>query len=197
MRRFAIVSVWVPLVLLLAAAPVAADTGPGGSGTFFFSFSTACSTTGGRQICTDTNLNVGPDESGASQTCLDLFTYVNSRRGSFVSDQFGCVPTTSLSVGADYSVTLAPTAISLQTCAAHKRQCGGSTTVTVSATDAVVGDVVQTTTKSTSVSGGCTTKTTTDETSAELAGTITIDGSTSDQSGFLDILDVTQTTRCK
>jgi hypothetical protein len=92
MRRLAIASLAVPLALLLAVGTVLADTGPGGSGTNFSSFSTTCST---------------------------------------------------------------------------------------------------------SVSGNCTTKTTTTETSANLTGTITIDGSTSNQDGFLDIFKVTFTIRCK
>jgi len=199
MRRFAIASLAIPLALLLAVGTVLADTGPGGSGTNFFSFSSPCPPSGARQVCTDTNLQVFTDETGASQTCLDLYTYSFSSTGrfTFISDRFGCAPTGSLTIGSDYSVTLGSTVIPLQTCAAHKRQCTGSTNVTVSASDSVVGDVTTTTTRSTSVSGNCTTKTTTTETSANLSGTITIDGSTSNQDGFLDIFKVTFTIRCK
>jgi hypothetical protein len=197
MRRIAVAFMAVPLVLLLAVGPVAADT-TGGNGTNFGSFSTTCSTSGGRQVCTDTNLSVFPDETGVSQTCLDLFTYSTStRRFTFISDQFGCAPTAGLTVGSDYSVALAPTDISMQTCAAHKRQCSGSTIVTVSASDSVVGDVAITTTRSTTIVGGCTYKTTTKDTSAELAGTITIGGSSLDEQGFLDIFDSTTTVHCK
>lgn len=198
MRRFIVSSLAIPFALLVALGPVAADTGPGGNGTNFFSFSTTCSTGGGRQICTDTNLQVAPDESGNPQTCLDLFTYsVSVRRGAFISDQFGCVPTSGFTTGSDYSVTLAPTDISMQTCAAHKRQCSGSTIVTVSASDSVVGDVAITTTRSTTVVGGCTYRTTATDTSAELAGTITINGSSLDEQGFLDIFNSTTTVHCK
>jgi hypothetical protein len=198
MRRLAIASLAVPLALLLAVGTVLADTGPGGSGTNFSSFSTTCSTSGARQVCTDTNLSVFVDETG-SQTCLDLFTYSFSSTGrfTFISDRFGCAPTGSLTIGSDYSATLGSTVVPLQTCAAHKRQCTGSTNVTVSASDSVVGAITTTTTRSTSVSGNCTTKTTTTETSANLTGTITIDGSTSNQDGFLDIFKVTFTIRCK
>ena len=199
MRRFAIASLAIPLALLLALGTVLADTGPGGSGTNFFSFSTTCSTSGGRQVCTDTNLQVFVDETGASQTCLDLQTYSFSSTGrfTFISDRFGCASTGSLTIGSNYSVTLGSTVIPLQTCAAHKRQCTGSTNVTVSASDSVVGAVTTTTTRSTSVSGNCTTRTTTTDTSANLTGTITIEGSTSNQDGFLDIVKVTLTIRCK
>jgi hypothetical protein len=199
MRRFAIASLAIPLALLLAVGTVLADTGPGGSGTNFFSFSTTCATSGARQVCTDTNPSVFTDETGATQPCLDLFTYSFSSNGrfTFISDRFGCAASGSLTVGSDYSATLGSTVIPLQTCAAHKRQCTGSTNVTVSASDSVVGDITTTTTRSTSVSGNCTTKTTTTETSANLTGTITIDGSTSNQDGFLDIFKVTFTIRCK
>src|SRR5580765_4204653 len=44
MRRIAIALLAVPMAALLAVAPVAADTGPGGSGTNFYSDSTNCST---------------------------------------------------------------------------------------------------------------------------------------------------------
>ena len=199
MRRFAIASLAIPFALLLAVGTVLADTGPGGSGTNFSSFSTTCSTSGARQVCTDTNLQVFTDDTGNSQTCLDLQTYSLSSTGrfTFISDRFGCAASANLTIGSNYSVTLGSTVISLQTCAAHKRQCTGSTNVTVSASDSVVGDITTTTTRSTSVSGNCTTRTTTTETSANLTGTITIDGATSNEDGFLDIFKVSFTIRCK
>lgn len=198
MVRIARLSLAVPLLLLLGAGPVAADTVPVVSGTYFSSFSETCSSTGGRQVCTATSLSAYPD--GGMQTCLDMFTYSISPNGrqTFISDRYGCAPTAgALTVGSDYSVTLAPTDISLQTCAAHKRECTGSTTVTVSATDVLVGDVTQTTTRSTTVDGNCTYKSTIKDTSAQLAGTLTIDGSSLDESGSLDIFDVNETVRCK
>jgi hypothetical protein len=195
MRRFIVSSLAIPFALLVALGPVAADTG--GNGTNFFSFSETCSTSAARTVCTDTYLNVNPDESGNSFTCLDLYTFsFTSRRGSFISDQYGCVPTSGFTVGSDYSVSLAPTDISLQTCAAHK-QCSGATIVTVSASDSVVGDVATTTTRSTTVVGGCTYRTTATDTSAELAGAVTVNGSSSDAQGFLDIFDSTTTVHCK
>jgi hypothetical protein len=197
-RRFMVLCLAVPLVLLIAVAPVAAATG-GGSGTNFSSFTESCSTTGGRQVCTDTNLSVGSNGDGTSSGCLQISTYSNSSNGrfTFISDQFGCNPDVSLTVGSDYSVTLASTVIPVQTCAAHKRSCSGSTNVTVSASDTVVGDVAFTTTISTTVVGGCTYKTTVNETLAQLAGTMTINGSSLAEQGSLDILTETTTFRCK
>lgn len=197
MRRLPILLA-LPVALLLAAGPVAADT-TGGNGTSFNSFSETCSTSGTRVTCTDTNLFVGPNGDGTNSTCLDIFTYTFSTNGrqTFGSDQFGCVTGGVLTVGSDYSVTLDPLAISLQTCSAHRRTCTGSTEVTVSASEQLDGAVSTTTTKSTTKSGGCTFKTTINETDANLVGTITIDGSTIDQQGFLSIVDETDTVRCR
>src|SRR5450759_2717695 len=72
-RRFMVLFLAVPLVLLIAVAPVAAATGGGGPG--FSSFTESCSTTGGRQVCTDTNLFVSPNGDGTSTGCLDISTY--------------------------------------------------------------------------------------------------------------------------
>lgn len=199
MRQFIVAFVAVPLVLMLAAAPVAADTTGGGNGTHFGSFSESCSPSGGRTVCTDTNLNVDPNGDGTSSGCLDIFTYSNSSNGrfTFISDTFGCNPDVSLTVGSDYSVTLADTVVPMQTCAAHKRSCSGSTNVTVSASDSLVGDISTTTTRSTTVSGGCTFKDTIKETFGNLAGTMVIDGANVAEDGFLDIIDETLTIRCK
>jgi hypothetical protein len=60
-----------------------------------------------------------------------------------------------------------------------------------------VGDLSTTTTRSTTVSGGCTFKTTTKETFGELSGTMTIDGANIAEDGFLDIIDETSTVRCR
>lgn len=199
MRRFAIALLAVPMVLLLAAVPVAADTGPGGSGTSFYSDSTNCSTSSGRQVCTDTNISVFPNGDGTSSACLDIFTFSVSSTGrfTFVSDQFGCSLAGTVTVGSNYSVTLASTAISLETCKAHKRTCSGSTIVNVSASDSAVGNIVTSTTRSTTVDGNCTYKTTTTETDTNLVGTLTIDGTSLDEQGFLSVVKQTLTIRCK
>jgi hypothetical protein len=196
-RRFAVAFAVVPFILLLAAAPVSADTGPGGSGTFFFTFSETCSISGTRQVCTDTNLNVSATADGTS-ACLDVFTYADTgTRFTFISDQFGCTADADMTVGSDYSVTVAPVDIALASCKAHQRQCTGSSVVTVSAQESLAGDVATTTTRSTTVVGGCTYRTTTKETDADLAGTLTISGTALDAFGFIQIVDQTSTSRCK
>jgi hypothetical protein len=182
--------------ILLAAGPVAADTTGGGPGTYFSSFTTSC-TDAARQVCTDTNVDVHPVGDGTSEVCLDVFTYSISRnRSSFISDMYGCAPG-GVVVGADYSVSLAPTDISMQTCAAHKKSCSGSTTATVSAQDSPVGDPATTTSRTVTKTGNCTYTTRSTETDVEEAGTITVNGATSDENGFLSVIDSSTTVRCK
>lgn len=198
MRRFALASLALPIMLLLAVGPVAADTTGGGPGTNFFSFNEVCTTSGGHQTCIDTNLSVSPNGDGTSSACLDVFTSsLSARRQTFVSDQFGCAADPVLTVTSAYAVTLAPIDISLATCQAHKRTCSGATIVTVSASDSAVGDVATTTTRSTMTVGGCTYKTTTNETDVGQAGTMTIGATTMSEDGFLSIVKETTTVRCK
>jgi hypothetical protein len=185
----------VSVGLLLAVGPVAADTSA--NGTNFSSSSSSCSTSGGRQVCTDTNLSVFANEDGSDgQPCLDIFKYSFSSNGRFtaISDEFGCANSGILTVGSDLSVTLGSTQIPLDNCG--KRTCTTSRTVTVSASDSPTGPISTTTTRSTTKSGGCTTKTTTTERFADLAGTMTIDGTVLDETGFIDVMTGTSTTRC-
>jgi hypothetical protein len=195
-RRFAVAFLVVPFVLLLAIGPVAADTSP--NGTNFSSSSSSCSQTGGRQVCSDINLFVSSNEDGSDgPPCLEIFTYSIGSNGRFtvISDEFGCASSGTMAVGADLSVTLDATAISLDSCG--RRNCSPSRTVTVSASDSPTGPISITTTRSTTKSGNCTTKMTTTDQSAELAGTITIDGTVYDEQGFIDVFTSTSITHCK
>jgi hypothetical protein len=45
--------------------------------------------------------------------------------------------------------------------------------------------------------GGCTYTTRSTETDVELAGTMTIDGTTTDENGYVSVIDSTTTERCK
>jgi len=197
-RRLLFATLALPMVLLLAVGPVAADTtGGGGSGTYFSSFTGSCSGSATRQTCTETYLDVHPLDVGVSEACLDVFTYTTSRnKFNFVSDTYGCGPG-NVTVAADFSATLAPTDLSMQTCAAHKRSCSGSTTVTVSATDSPVGDPATTTSRTVTKVGSCTYTTKSTQTDVELAGTMTIDGTTMNEDGFLTVVDSSSTVRCK
>jgi hypothetical protein len=196
MRRFALAFVAVPFSLLLAVGPVAADTSPNGSN--FFSGSSSCSTTGGRQVCTDTSLFVSSNEDGSpGQPCLELFTYSIGANGRFtvISDEFGCASSGTITIGADLSVALDPTQIPLEECG--RRTCTPSRTVTVSASDSPTGPISTTVTRSTTKSGTCTTKMTTTDQFAEVAGTLTIDGTAFDETGSVDVFTSTSVTHCR
>jgi len=195
-RRFGVAFLAVPFVLLLAVGPVAADTSPNGSN--FSSSSSSCATTGGREVCTDLNLFASSNEDGSDgPPCLEIFKYSISRMGRLTvfSDEFGCASSGAASIGADLSVSLDPTDISLQDCG--KRTCSAPRTVTVSASDSPTGPISTTTTRSTTKSGSCTTKMTTTDQFAELAGTMTIDGTVYDEQGSVDVFTSTSITHCK
>jgi hypothetical protein len=195
-RRFAVAFMTIPIGLLLAVAPVAADTSP--NGTNFSSSSSSCSTTGGRQVCSDTNLYVFSNEDGsAGPPCLEIFKYSISTNGRFtaISDEFGCASSGTIAIGADLSVALGATQIPLDNC--NRRTCTSSRTVTVSASDSPTGPISTTVSRSTTKSGNCTTKMTTTDQSAELAGTMTIDGTVLDQTGFIDVFTSTSITHCR
>jgi hypothetical protein len=195
-RRIGVAFLAVPLVLLLAVGPVAADTSPNGSN--FSSSSSSCATTGGREVCTDLNLFVSSNEDGSDgPPCLEIFTYSISSNGRFtvISDEFGCASSGTMAVGADLSVTVDATQIPLDNCG--RRNCSPSRTVIVSASDSPTGPISTTTTRSTTKSGGCTIKTTTTDQFAELAGTMTIDGTVYDEQGSVDVFTSTSMTHCK
>ena len=194
MRRFGVAFLAVMFVLLLAVGPVAADTSP--NVTNFSSFSSSCSTTGGREVCTDLNLFVSSNEDGSDgPPCLEIFKYsVSSNRSSVISDEFGCASSGTMTVGADLSVTVDPTDIELQNC--NRQRCS-SRIVTVSASDSPTGPVSTSTTRSTTKSGNCTTKMTTTDQFVELAGTMTIDGTVYDEQGSIDVFTSTSLTHCK
>jgi hypothetical protein len=198
-RRLLLACLALPMAILVAAGPVAADTSPGGgSGTYFQSSTSSCTASTGREVCTDTFVDSHPLEDGTYEVCLDVYTYsINRKQFNFVSGTFGCSPG-SAAVASDYSVSLAPTDITMFTCAAHRKSCSGSpTTATVSANDSPVSDPATTTSRTVTKVGGCTYTTRSTETDVELAGTMTIDGTTMDENGFLSVIDSTTTSRCK
>jgi hypothetical protein len=185
----------VLLLLLAVVPPVAADTSPNGSN---FSISaTTCTTSGGRQVCTDTNVGSFSNEDGSiGPACADVRTYSFSNgRFTEISDEFGCAESADgVSIGDDLSAAIAPTSITLLECG--RRTCTTTRTVTVSMTAAPSGPIGETTTRSTTTVGGCKVRTTTTDRFAELAGSFTLDGSTSDGTGFIDVFTSTETVHC-
>jgi len=196
MRRHALALLAVPIALLISVAPVAADTF-GAPGTYFYTSSTTCTTSGGMETCNDVILNVTPDETGAYIACLELQTFTTNGRGggSLKSHEAGCAPSGALAVGKDLSVSLAATPVALESCT-KQGSCTPTRTVTVSASDAPNGTLISTTTKSTETIDGCTTRTTVTEKSRDLVGTLTADGVTQGSFAFVQDFSVKATTNC-
>jgi hypothetical protein len=194
-RHFVFASLMLPLVLLIAAAPVVADTGfP--PGTTFSSDSTVCASSGGLQVCTVSSLGVNPNGDGTESACLSVQTYsiLSTGRFNYRSREFGCAPAGTLIVGADLSVAFGPTDIALSTC--NRRACTLSRTVTVSANDTPTSAALTTTTRTTTMVGGCTYRTATTEQDADLAGTLMINATALDETGFVSVVDQTTTVHC-
>lgn len=194
MRRRSFVPLFaVPVLLLLLAAPVAAAPPMRESGTqqSFNSFATTCS----GSTCTDTILNAFTIDSETLVVCLDSYTY-NVRTGRLTSQESGCTETSpgALTVTADFTVTLAPTTITLSSC--DRRGCTETDTVTVSAQDSAVGPVFTESGQGTFNDGTCVVRYRFSSESAPVAGTMTIDGVVLQQSGFAGISEFTVSTRC-
>lgn len=210
MRRVLVLVVTVSALFLALAAPAAAAAPVKQSGTVqdLFSFSTAC-TGSGQQTCTDTNLSSFPvyDEQGnvdlsQQQVCLDLFTYTISRgTQKFVGDESGCTTTdpSVLTVSSNLTTTLASTSIDLFTTTCTRRGCttNFSRTVTVSASDTLVGMLQTFSGHAVFTQNNCTYRQTFSGISGEVAGTLTISGSTFDESGFADSTTFKVSVSCK
>jgi hypothetical protein len=196
MRRLGLALVAVLLLLLAAVPPVAADTSPSGSN--FSVSNTTCTTSGGREVCTETNVGSFSNEDGSiGPACVEVFTYSISSNGRFtvISDEFGCAASAdSVSIGDDLSAAIAPTSITLEKCG--RRTCTTTRTVTASMTASPSGPIGETTTRSTTTVGGCKVRTTTTDRFADLAGSLTLDGATSDATGFIDVFTSTETVHC-
>lgn len=185
MRR-AVLALFTVLALLMTfVSPVAADTGPAGSGTFtyFSSFSADCVPQGARTTCTETWVDVSSDQTLVS-VCANLYTYTYSEktgRGRQIGSENGCSDTTdpstlALTISRDQiTASLAPTSITLTECA--RRTCTVTRTVMVSA-DGSGGPVATSTTRSTSKDGTCTFRYTETASYASLSGTLTIGSET-------------------
>lgn len=182
------------LLVLAFAAPVDARERVRESGTFnnFSSFSTTCS----GNTCTDTGVDVFSGDAETLVVCFNEFTY-NTRTGRPVSQRGGCTETDSsvLTISSSFSVSLAPTAVTLFNC--NQRRCTEGATVTVSASDQAIGPIQTVTGRVTIKDGTCTTRITFSDRSAEVAGTLTIDGTTLDEQGFATVSSQTATTSCR
>jgi len=188
MRRAA--SVLAGLVLLIAASvvPVAADTT--GGGNQLESFSSACA----GDTCTDTNVSAFLDPSEGGTACIDYFTFL-AEDGTFISEETGCAPAPSFTITSSLAASFGPTSIQLRLC--DENACTPSRTVIVSASDSPTGRITTTSGKSTTKDGTCTTKIKFTDRSVSVAGTYTIDGVTTAETGDVSTHTETSKTTCR
>jgi hypothetical protein len=182
------------LLALSFAAPASGAERVRESGTFhqFFSGSFVCS----GNTCTDRFIDAFSIGNDTLLVCFNEFIF-NARTGRHISSQGGCTETSesTLNISNNFTVTLAPTDITLSSC--NPRRCTEGDTVTVSATDTPIGPVQTATGRVTIKDGTCTIRISFSDRFAEIGGTMTIDGVTLEQTGFAVESEQTMTTTCR
>jgi hypothetical protein len=188
MRRAA--SVLAGLILLITASvvPVAADTTGGGNQLSSSSFTCPA------EVCTGTNVFASLSPSGG-QACLDIFMFLAADK-SFVSDETGCAPAPTFTISSTLAASFGPTSIPLELCD-EDGNCAPSRTVVVSASDAPTGPVSTTSGHTTTKDGTCTTKTKFTDSFVEVAGTYTINGVTTAETGDVSTHTEKSKTTCR
>jgi hypothetical protein len=186
-RRLATAFGGVFLLVATSVSPVAADTT--GGGTQLVSESGSCTAT----VCTETTVSAFLDPFGSS-ACFDIATYDANTKDQ-ISDEQGCAGTSSFAITSGLVATLGPTSIGLELC--DNNGCTPTRTVVVSASDSPTGPITTSSGKSTTKDGFCTTKTKFTDSSADVAGTYTVDGTTTNETGFAEIHHETSKTTCR
>ncbi len=192
MRRVVTAFIVLPILVLALAAPAAAAPPLKESGTqlSFFSVNTECS----GATCTDTVLEAFTIDAQTVAVCLSYFTYnIHTGRGT---GEGSCAETDSsaLTISPELTVTLDETAITLFSCNRHT--CTEGDTVVVSAQDSAIGPIFSETSRGTFTDGTCTYRFSSSSDSAEIAGTMTIDGVTLEQQfGYASISEFTVSSR--
>ncbi len=209
MRRAAFVVTVVSALLLAFAAPVSADTSPGGpfreSGTskYLNAFSSECVPQGGRTTCVETSLDafsIGPSEL---VVCVYTYSYAyNERtgRGRFIGSEEGCsdvLDSTVLNITVSrdqIAASLRQTTIALSEC--NRRTCTATRTMTASAS-ASGGPVGTFSNKGSFRDGTCTFRYSESGVSASVDGTLTIDGSSVAAYGYVQQSDFKVQESCR
>jgi hypothetical protein len=193
MRRLGFLAAALLLTLSLASPALAAER-VRESGTFnqFFSANFVCSA----NTCTETFIEAFSIGDGLMAVCYNEFTY-NARTGRTISSDGGCSETeeSALTISGDLSVSLAATDVTLFRC--NQRTCTEGDTVTVSATDEAIGPISTASGRITIRDGSCTIRISFRDSFAEIAGTMTVDGTTLEQQGSATVSDQTTTTTCR
>lgn len=186
MRRAATVLAGLVLLIAAAAVPVAADTT--GGGNQLQSFSSACD----GDVCTDTWVSAYLDPSGGT-ACITFYTYRTD--GTYISDEGGCAPAPSFVITSTLAASFGPTSIPLTFC--DETSCTATRTVIVSASDTPTGPITTTSGRSTTKDGTCTTRIKFTDRSVSVAGTYTIDATTTAETGWVSTHTETSKTTCR
>ena len=178
------------LILLIAASvvPVAADTTGGGN-----QLNSSSTPTCNGDVCTQTLVSAVLDPSGGSFACIDFITYL-PEDGTVVSDEVGCAPAPSFRISSTLAASFGPTSIPLEFC---DPTCAPTRTVVVSASDTPTGPVSTTSGHTTTKDGTCTTKTKFTDSSVSVAGTFTVDGITTAETGDVSTHTEKSKTTCR
>ncbi len=206
MRKTILTAALLGGLLVGGAAPAAAapPEREKQSGTFasLESFTSECTPEQeGGETCTSIFLYASTDTSGMGSVLLSIDTYMLDGEGLFtpISAEFGFIEGAELTVSSDLSATLALTTVMLQSYICTEKGCeeGGSREVTVSASDTAIGPVGTGRERGMFKEGKCIYKWSFTSTSAEVAGTITLDGVTYDEAGRVSTGDYRARSRCK
>ncbi len=156
---------------------------------------------GGGETCTSIVLSAGTDTAGMDSVSLSIETYMrDGEEYTPISSEYGFVEGgAELTVGSDLSATLAPTIVTLESYDCTDESCeeAGSREVTVSASGTAVGPAATSRERGKFKEGTCTYKWSSTSTSAEVAGTITLDGVTHHAAGPVSTGDYRLMSRCK
>ncbi|HEV8282529.1 MAG TPA: hypothetical protein VGQ02_11755 [Candidatus Limnocylindrales bacterium] len=204
MRRIVLVCSTVALLLATAAAPALAAQPFKESGTqnYMFSFSSDCSGTGNRTTCHEAYLDVFPVAPDTSVVCLSMYTFAfNERtgRGRLISDESGCNETASSALdvivsGDTLTATLSDTQVDLLSC--NQRTCTDAGSVSVSASDSG-SPVAKYTNRGSFRDGNCTFRFAVAGQTAQVTGTMTIDGTVLAEEGSANTEDYRVSEQCR
>jgi hypothetical protein len=195
MKRLFGVALGVTMLLAVSVVPAFADTTGGGNQVNIGT--ETCTMSAGKTTCTDTSVSANQDGS-AYDVCAEIFSYSINRKGQFsvISDTFGCTgPVSTVTIGTDLSASIAPTDVQVQDCT--NKTCSGGTTINVSANGTPTDAVVSTSGRVTTTDGTCTTRTSFTDKSVDVAGSLTLDGSTTTATGFVSTHTETSRTTCR
>ena len=201
MRRALLTMLSIAGFVLVAAVPAAAAPPErfreSGSYEYLYSVSEDCRQQGGeRSVCSNVTVDAFTISEDLVAVCVSTATYVFQReRFTLRSEEFGCteVDSSALTVTDGLVATLAPTTVTLSS----EGRRGGSREVTVSAQDSPIGDIATVSGRSSFRDGNCTYRSSFTERSAEVEGTVTIDGVTLEEFGFAATGESTTSVRCR